>query len=71
MGIEIEAASFSGVSRKHEWTGVYDYIAWAKLDTSESASEWTITRLSISSAGNVTSGKAIGAWTDRASLTYN
>lgn len=36
MGIEIEAASFSGVSRKHEWTGVYDYIAWAKLDTTGS-----------------------------------
>lgn len=70
MSIEVGSSVSSATLKKHEWTGTYDYIAWAKLGTAESASEWNITRLSISSAGNVTKGTAVGAWTDRASLTY-
>lgn len=56
--------------KRHEWTGTYDYMAWADYGTSESSSTWTITRMTISSAGAVTKGVATGSWTNRASLTY-
>tara|TARA_R110000868_G_scaffold19150_5_gene82787 strand:+ start:153 stop:425 length:273 start_codon:yes stop_codon:yes gene_type:complete len=75
------AASYSGGGggggagvgeRRHEWTGTYSYCGVAETGASESASVWTITRLTVSGAGAVTStGMASAvAWTDRATATY-
>ena len=71
MSTGIQIGGSSKMSKRHEWTGIYDYMAWAPYGSNESSNVWTITRLIISSAGEVTKGKATGAWSDRASLTYN
>lgn len=58
--------------RRHEWTGTYAYCGRAPEGSAESATVWTITRLTISAAGAVTAtAYASGvAWTNRASATY-
>jgi len=48
----------------------YDYLAFAPDGTAESSAGWTITRLTITSAGTTTVGHASGAWSNRTSLTY-
>lgn len=70
MSTSIQIGGSSKMSKRHEWTGVYDYMAWAPYGSSESSNVWTITRLIISSAGNVTKGVAEGAWSNRATLIY-
>jgi hypothetical protein len=70
MSTGIEISSGLSTVKRHEWTGTYDYMAWAPYGSTESAPVWRITRMIISSGGNVTKGIAMGAWTDRASLIY-
>lgn len=56
----------------HAWDSVnsYDYMGVAKFGTATSATTWTITRIIVANDGTTTSGKATGAWDNRASLTY-
>lgn len=58
-------------SHRHAWADPYDYLATAPDGSLDSAEVWTITRLTLNSAGTVTAtGTATGAWDDRATLTY-
>ena len=55
---------------RHETAGGYDYTGVAPLDSSESASVWTITRITLT-ASPPTVGVATGAeWVNRATETY-
>lgn len=56
--------------RRHDTQLPYDYLGWAIDGTPESSTGWTITRLTITSAGTTTKGTASGAWSNRTSLTY-
>jgi nitrogen fixation protein len=56
--------------RRHETTSSYDYLGYALSGTAESSTGWTITRLTITSAGTTTVEHATGAWSNRTSLTY-
>lgn len=48
------------------------YIGQSARGTATSGSGWTITKYSYDGANNVTSwATALGAWDDRASLTYS
>jgi hypothetical protein len=66
---QIPTAALS-ILRRHEWTGTYDYIAYAPYGSAEGDNVWTITRQIITASGGITKGIAIGSWTNRASLTY-
>jgi hypothetical protein len=56
--------------RRHDTQLPYDYLGWAIDGTAEGSSGWTITRLTITSAGTTTVEHASGAWSNRTSLTY-
>jgi len=54
------------------WASPYHYYGSAPSGTAESASGWTITRMTTDADGVVTaSGTASGAWSNRASLSYS
>ena len=55
---------------RHVYIEPYSYTGTAVDGTSESASSWTITRLEISNVGTTTKTNAIGAWSNKTSLTY-
>lgn len=55
---------------RHSFTSPYDYIGLAPTGTAESSPVWNITRLTINLDGSSLSETAVGAWTNRASLTY-
>jgi hypothetical protein len=59
------------LDRLHSFASPYDYNGHASQGSSESASVWTITRLTLASDGTTTKGVATGAWTNRASLIYS
>jgi hypothetical protein len=58
--------------RRHDWVSPYDYCGTAPLGSSESASVWRVTRLTINALGDVTAtGVATNVtWTGRATHTY-
>jgi hypothetical protein len=56
--------------RRHDTQLPYDYLGWAIDGTAESSAGWTITRLTLTSAGTTTVEHASGAWSSRTSLTY-
>jgi hypothetical protein len=48
-----------------------NYCGYASVGSSESATVWTITRITISYSGSITTGLATGvAWTNRESAIY-
>jgi hypothetical protein len=57
-------------ARRHAFATPHSYTATAPAGTADSASGWTVTRITVAAAGTTTTGTASGAWTDRASLTY-
>jgi hypothetical protein len=58
------------LSYRHDFN-VYDYLGKAASGSSESASVWTITRLTIASDGTATVGTATNVdWTNRYTHTY-
>ena len=58
------------LSYRHDFN-VYDYLGKAPSGSSESASVWTITRLTIASDGTATPGTATNVtWTGRYTHTY-
>ena len=58
--------------RRHDWAAPYDYLGTAPAGTADGTAGWTITRLTVSTAGVVTAtGTATNVtWTGRASHTY-
>jgi len=56
--------------RRHDTQLPYDYLAFAPDGTAESSAGWTVTRLTVTSAGTTTVGHASGIWNNRTSLTY-
>ena len=53
------------------WDSPYHYYGTAPTGTAESATGWTITRMTTDADGTVTaSASASGAWNDRSTLTY-
>lgn len=56
--------------RRHETTANYDYLGYALVGTSESATTWNLTRLTLDSSGTSAVMRAIGSWTNRATATY-
>ena len=60
----------STTERRHEWATPHDYAATATAGTADSASGWTVTRITVAANGTTTTGTASGAWDDRATLTY-
>ena len=56
--------------RRHDTQLPYDYLAFAPEGTAESSTGWTVTRLTVTSAGTTTVEHASGAWSNRTSLTY-
>jgi hypothetical protein len=60
-------------NRRHSWEPPYDYLGIALLGSSENNAVWSITRLTISSAGMVTAKqKAVNhSWSNRATATYS
>jgi hypothetical protein len=56
--------------RRHETTASYDYLGYAPVGTSESATTWTLTRLTLDSSGTSAVMRATGSWTNRATATY-
>lgn len=57
--------------RRHDTQLPYDYLGWAIDGTAESSTGWTITRLTITSAGTTTVEHAFGQWSMRTSLIYS
>lgn len=53
---------------RHDNTGTYDYMGVAPSGTADSASGWTVTRITLTSPP--VTGVASGAWTGRAGLVY-
>ena len=60
----------SAAERRHEWAAPYSYAATAPAGTADSASGWTIARITVAANGSTTVAHATGAWTNRAALTY-
>jgi len=56
--------------RRHETTAAYDYLGYAAEGTSESATTWQLTRLTLDSSGTSAVMRATGSWTNRATATY-
>lgn len=49
----------------------YHYIGRAPVGTDTTSSGWDIARLEVASDGSVTTLNSTGAWSNRASLSYN
>jgi hypothetical protein len=60
-----------GYEVRHVYINPYSYTGTAVDGTSESASNWTITRLEILNAGTTTKTSAIGQWSNKTSLSYS
>lgn len=69
---EISISSLgASYARRHEYAAPYDYCGKAAAGSSESASVWTIVRLTLSGAVLTATGTATGvAWSNRSSVTY-
>ena len=56
--------------RRHETTGTYDYLGFAPTGTAESATSWTLTRLTLSNTGVSAVMHATDSWNNRLTATY-
>ena len=58
-------------SSRTDWVNPYDYMGVAVQGSSETTYVWTITRITVSSAGNVTTSVLYNRrWSDHLTLTY-
>jgi hypothetical protein len=60
-----------GYIRRHEATAGYDYLGYAAQGTNESATSWTLTRLTLDSSGISAVMRATDSWTNRVTATYS
>lgn len=58
-------------TRRHETTAQYDYLGFAPADTSESATIWVLTRLTLDSSGVSAVMHAADSWDNRVTATYS
>ena len=74
QGVTGPQGASSALSYRHEFTSTgngVDYVASAPAGSAEADSVWTITRLTITSAGSATISHATPvAWTNRLTATY-
>lgn len=56
--------------RRHETTTNYDYLGYALVGTSESATTWKLTRLTLDSSGTSAVMRATDSWVNRVTATY-
>lgn len=56
--------------RRHETTATYDYLGFAPTGTAESATLWTLTRLTLSNTGVSAVMHATDSWNNRVTATY-
>jgi hypothetical protein len=57
--------------RRSDYSGSFSYCGFADIGTPESASLWTITRITVLDTGNVTTAVAVSSsWTDRYTNIY-
>lgn len=56
--------------RRHETTATYDYLGFAPTGTSESATSWTLTRLTLSNTGTSAVMHGTDSWNNRVTATY-
>jgi hypothetical protein len=56
--------------RRHETTATYDYLGFAPTGTAESATIWTLTRLTLSNTGVSAVMHATDSWNNRLTATY-
>jgi hypothetical protein len=56
--------------RRHETTATYDYLGFAPTGTAESATSWTLTRLTLSNTGVSAVMHATDSWNNRLTATY-
>ena len=56
--------------RRHETTATYDYLGYAPTGTAESATTWTLTRLTLSNTGTSAVMHATDSWNNRLTATY-
>ena len=56
--------------RRHETTATYDYLGYAPTGTAESATSWTLTRLTLSNTGVSAVMHATDSWNNRVTATY-
>lgn len=57
-------------TRRHETTTSYDYLGFAPVGTSESATTWKLTRLTLDSSGTSAVMRATDSWVNRVTATY-
>ena len=57
--------------RRHETTTAYDYLGFAIDGTSESATTWELTRLTLNSSGVSAVMHATDSWANRVTATYS
>lgn len=61
----------TGTSVRHDAaSSTVDYVGSAEAGAADSDPVWTITRLTITSGGDVTTATAIDAWDNRLTATY-
>lgn len=61
----------SAGERRHAFASGTDYCGTAPAGSAENSAVWTISRLTIASAGTVTAATATNVkWTDRLTATY-
>lgn len=67
------AASAGGSGeRRYAYVNPYVYLGTAPAGTLDSASTWTLTRLTVAADGTVSATEtATDAWDDRATATYS
>jgi hypothetical protein len=57
--------------KRSDYSGSFSYCGYANVGTPESASNWTITRITVLNTGNVTTAVAVSSsWTDRYTNIY-
>lgn len=56
--------------RRHETNATYDYLGYALAGTAESATTWTLTRLTLSNTGTSAVMHATDSWNNRLTATY-
>jgi hypothetical protein len=56
--------------RRHQTTTSYDYLGYALAGTSESATTWNLTRLTLDNSGTSAVMTATDSWNNRLTATY-
>lgn len=57
-------------ARRHAWASPHSYAAVAAAGTLDADPDWALARITVAADGSTTVAHALGAWTDRATLTY-